>query len=381
VAKRKPEPASEQDESIAPDDQPEGEPGDEEQAPEEVAEDEEEAPEDAAEDEEEAPEEAAEGEEQAPDEAAADDQPPPEFVEYEVRRGETLSKIAARVGMRWRELYELNRELIGDDPNHLQAGMTILLPADAAGEEDAAPAPQAAEPEAPRPEGSLAPEELVEGSGPLAHCYNRIGGLLIELAEEYQVEVPASLAVWMVESGGHVHEPGKAIIRFENHHFHRHWGAENEEEFLQYYRFDPHQQWKGHCFRTDPDDEMVALHGDQEREYAALEHARSLAGDDKALCCISIGGPQIMIEHHKICGFETPLEMYDAFQESEEAHVRAFFEFCKHQNLLFALSYRRWLEFAKGYNGTGQAQDYAARLEKSYLDACRMLGIKPTRSV
>lgn len=49
---------------------------------------------------------------------------------YVVRSGDTLFRIARSLGdvARWKEIYELNREAIGDDPGRLKAGMVLRLP-------------------------------------------------------------------------------------------------------------------------------------------------------------------------------------------------------------------------------------------------------------
>lgn len=52
---------------------------------------------------------------------------------YEVKRGDTLWKIAASPnvlgdGSRWREIYEINRETIGKDPNLIYPGQVLRIP-------------------------------------------------------------------------------------------------------------------------------------------------------------------------------------------------------------------------------------------------------------
>ena len=50
---------------------------------------------------------------------------------YTVQRGETLSNIASEQlgdGNRWLELYESNRDVIGDNPNGIRSGMELTLP-------------------------------------------------------------------------------------------------------------------------------------------------------------------------------------------------------------------------------------------------------------
>jgi len=48
---------------------------------------------------------------------------------YTVRRGDTLSGIATKLGISdWRRLHEANRALIGPDPNRIYPGQTLMVP-------------------------------------------------------------------------------------------------------------------------------------------------------------------------------------------------------------------------------------------------------------
>ena len=46
---------------------------------------------------------------------------------YEVRPGDTLSRIAARNGIPWRDLYALNRAVVGGDPGLIFPGQVLRL--------------------------------------------------------------------------------------------------------------------------------------------------------------------------------------------------------------------------------------------------------------
>lgn len=64
--------------------------------------------------------------------AAPTPAPPPKPAKgtYTVKAGDTLYQIAAKVlgnGERWREIYALNRDVIGPNPNRLTVGMTLRL--------------------------------------------------------------------------------------------------------------------------------------------------------------------------------------------------------------------------------------------------------------
>ena len=50
---------------------------------------------------------------------------------YVVRRGDSLSRIAQRhygEAKQWTRIYEANRDLIGNDPNLIQPGQSLVLP-------------------------------------------------------------------------------------------------------------------------------------------------------------------------------------------------------------------------------------------------------------
>jgi hypothetical protein len=211
----------------------------------------------------------------------------------------------------------------------------------------------------------------------LAATGNRLGGLIQALAAEVQVELPAVLAVWQVESGGRAHSPGAAVIRFENHLFYQVWGQAHPQLYGQYFRHggfhgQPGNVWEGHQFREQPGAAFQTLHGSQDREYRALALARRLAGDDMALRAISMGGPQILGSNYRMIGYPSPRAMYDAFQADERYHVLGFFDFCRNKlaphagDLILALHERRWADFAHYYNGSGQIAVYSARLQDAY---------------
>jgi nucleoid-associated protein YgaU len=48
---------------------------------------------------------------------------------YTVQRGDTLSGIAAKLGVAdWRRLYEANRGVVGPDPNRIFPGQVLVVP-------------------------------------------------------------------------------------------------------------------------------------------------------------------------------------------------------------------------------------------------------------
>jgi nucleoid-associated protein YgaU len=47
---------------------------------------------------------------------------------YTVKGGDTLSKIGQHHGVGWREIYEANKDVIGDDPDKIRPGQTLRIP-------------------------------------------------------------------------------------------------------------------------------------------------------------------------------------------------------------------------------------------------------------
>ena len=144
-------------------------------------------------------------------------------------------------------------------------------------------------------------------------------------------------------------------------------------EFDRYFSYDDDQPWEGHLFRPDPSKQIGKLHTSQRLEYAALHIASALAGDDVALRCISIGGPQILCSNFALLSYDSPQAMFDAFQAGEEAQVRGVIAFSEAKGILAALRQGHWLDFAKVYNGPGKPRIYADHLEAAANEAAAML--------
>jgi len=205
----------------------------------------------------------------------------------------------------------------------------------------------------------------------LIRIFNRLGGLMEELADESGIDVSAILAVWKVESGGREHVPQRAVIRFENHKLFSYWGQYQEDLYDRHFRHGGRRgvggkAWENHSFREDPDKSFQPCHLNQGVEYQVLKLAATLAGEDVAYRCISIGGPQILGSNYRILGYSSPEAMYEAFQQDERAHVLGFFDFCQANKLVRFLRSQDWWNFAKGYNGAGQVEKYGSWIEAAF---------------
>src|ERR1041384_4482004 len=47
---------------------------------------------------------------------------------YTVKSGDSLSAIGKHHGVAWREIYEANKDVIGDDPDKIRPGQTLRIP-------------------------------------------------------------------------------------------------------------------------------------------------------------------------------------------------------------------------------------------------------------
>jgi hypothetical protein len=217
----------------------------------------------------------------------------------------------------------------------------------------------------------------------LAATYNRLGGLLSQVANIVSVPVSPALAVWHVESGGVAFTPNQATIRFEVGRLLSAWGNANPANFDAHFQCGgrngiPPPSWKNHAFSAAGGGPFVPVHQNQASEYAALKLASDVAGQEVSVRCISIGGCQIMISNFPMLGYSSGLDMYNAFQFSENAHVLGFFDFCARRGGgLFGFLQKQppdFSSFATQYNGSGQVQVYAGRLKSATDDVNVVLG-------
>lgn len=226
----------------------------------------------------------------------------------------------------------------------------------------------------------------------LASVYNRIGGYIERQSADAGIDASTVLAVWYVESAGRSFTPNQAIIRFENHILFNLWGKNNPDTYDSYFRHggrppatsdacrgpdNAFASWLCHAYRRDVAAPFVSCHTGQAEEYDILQFARSLAGDEVALQCISMGGCQVMGFNYDKLGFASAREMFDAFQATESAQVRGFFAFCEHcgtsGQAMASLKNRDWATFATLYNGSGNVAKYASLLANAEAEARRIV--------
>lgn len=173
-------------------------------------------------------------------------------------------------------------------------------------------------------------------------------------ARRLEVDLPAVQAVAEVESSGVPFWTidGRSVppIRLEAHWFGKLTG----------YRYNiSHPRIS--CVKWDPSLAATTREG----AWAQYEEAKELDLPAAVQAC-SWGAFQIMGYHFPRLGYATCAEFVGAMH-SEEGQLEAFARFIeKDPALRSALAIHAWRGFAAGYNGNGQVDTYAARLEAAF---------------
>ncbi len=209
----------------------------------------------------------------------------------------------------------------------------------------------------------------------VANTWNRYRSLIERESARLGIDPGIAVAVLVAESNGAAFgNDGRMIIRFENHIFYNQWGKHNQTRFAQHFAFDPAVTWQGHQWRPDPNGPWQACHptqGGQPLEWLVFDFARRL-DESAAMLSISMGAPQIMGFNHQSIGYSTVREMFNAFQSSDENQLASLFRFMEVKGLVPAIRQGDMRQFATVYNGSGQAENYAAIMQRN-LTAFRTL--------
>jgi hypothetical protein len=231
---------------------------------------------------------------------------------------------------------------------------------------------------------TVAPRASEETAG-ATHVFNRLGRIIAKLSARHQVDPASVIAVWVAQTGGRLFAQRRAQLHFEVHKFFESWGHHHRQEFDDFFRFGGHnmqlgQPWENHEYRADVGMAFCAVHHNQNSEYASVTLARMLAGDEKALQAASLGGCLLSVSAYSFAGYDSPIQMFTAFQESERAHVLAFFDYCsmkgspKMGDLFRYLKTRDWTLFARHYPVANQTPLDPERLRVAYAAAQEVLG-------
>jgi len=104
-----------------------------------------------------------------------------------------------------------------------------------------------------------------------------------------------------------------------------------------------------------------------EKEYTRLHIAAAL-DREAALKSTSWGRFQILGANYKDAGYESLVGFVHEMHISEKCHLKAFCNVIRKWDLIDALKYLKWDEFAYKYNGPGyKANQYDKKMEMAYL--------------
>lgn len=206
----------------------------------------------------------------------------------------------------------------------------------------------------------------------IVKVWNEYGAALTAQADRLGIDPGLAVAVLVAESRGDAFGPdGRMIIRFETHIFYQEWGqwsARNRERFDDHFRFNPERMWDSSSqqWRRSANDEWQRVHINQSREWDVFTFAREL-DEAAAIRSISMGMPQIMGFNYRPAGYSSEPQMFNAFQSGAEQQIAGFFRFIESQGAASALRAGDLHEFARIYNGSGQAARYANIIRERQL--------------
>jgi len=195
--------------------------------------------------------------------------------------------------------------------------------------------------------------------------------LIKRLSKQLGLEPEIAYAFLKVESGGRsgfCANTGRPLIRFEPHVF------ASPERLKKWNIPESSIPWAGKTSseRKSRWEALGFKHGSNcgtnEREYVALAAAIKIH-EEHAYCSISVGAAQIMGFNYRLVGFKSAKEMFEAYCKSESEQIIGFFKFVQKRaggKLLQALKNKDLVAAALLYNGRGQQDLYASKIEKYY---------------
>jgi len=308
----------------------------------------------------------------------------PEPIFHTVYPGDNLWSIARQYlgdGDRWREIADANGL---DNPSLLKVGQKLLIPGatPAPVVQPVTPGPSPDRPDAPADPGggNMQVDDPINLAGlrgldrTMADIYNTKGRYLKTKASELGISAAAAAAVLKCESGGEGfhRESGDMIIRFENHIFWDQWGKRDPTTFHQHFQYSSGKRWTGHKFRASETDAWMSFHGNQSKEWTVLDLARSL-DDTAALKSISMGAAQIMGFNFQTLGYASVQDMFDSMAGSLPSQLDGMFAFIQaNRTCMAGLRSGNYTQFARGYNGPGQAETYGSLISNAAASYARV---------
>lgn len=178
---------------------------------------------------------------------------------------------------------------------------------------------------------------------------------LEEFADKNGIDEKVLKSIQKVESGGKMYyTDGHPIVRFECHIFN------NPEKYYCGEFSNGGKQMK--CTPKAPGKPWSVT--SSETNYDAFRKAYSMS-PELTICATSFGSSQIMGFNYKKLGFSDIEDFYDSIKSKENSDMM-FLSFLTQKVPLDCLQEKDWECIAKNYNGGGQIEVYAGKLEDAY---------------
>lgn len=189
------------------------------------------------------------------------------------------------------------------------------------------------------------------------------GSTIKSYANTYGIDENVLGGFILVESSGSGFVNGKVTIRLENHHFLKGDATQYKGVYFDY----GSPTYTGHVYRKITSDAWMSCHQNQTHENDAFSFAISL-NSTKAYEATSMGLAQIMGFNYSRCGYNSAKAMYDDFATGEKTQLKGFINFIvTDSNLLKACQNKDYRTMASLYNGSGNIDVYAPKIEAAYL--------------
>lgn len=178
-----------------------------------------------------------------------------------------------------------------------------------------------------------------------------------DVAESLCIELPVVRAVAAVESTNSGFLPdGRPLILFEGHVFYkllRSQAGLMPSKYVSIYPDIVYPKWDRSKYKGGA------------AEYDRLAVAKTIH-EDCALQSASWGAFQVMGMNYRACGWQSIKAFVSDMEDDISNHFKAFMGYCQSFGLVEDLQVRNWRSFARKYNGSGQVDFYAKKLQAAY---------------
>lgn len=193
-------------------------------------------------------------------------------------------------------------------------------------------------------------------SGP---AHRLVPGDLAAAAKAVGVPQAALVAVLAVEARGSGFDAqNRPIILREGHVYHRQLAAHRPGDL-------PRAVAAGLAW---PRWDRTRYERGQDRQYAWLE-AASRIDPECAFRSISVGLAQILGSNHAAAGYDSAVQMFEAFKISEQDQLAAMLRLIRKWGLIVAMQRGDWATFARKYNGPANTVVYSGKLAVAFRQA------------